>query len=571
MNRAHFIRISGWWLLLVQGVLLLLLLVFGIRYHKEFSVNLSAKYGRQISGTANTARLSAENYFRKYSENLVYLSHNPHVIEMARRRDSEPCSYGYCPMEELFAIHRDEIDALFLMDTTSLVIKRIGNDTIEPDHMNCIGNTMANPVVPKDSVYYSGIFVNHKNQKAITLSCPVYDGLHRIGIVRWMVTIESVERYFRQAMAGQTGGVHFVVLDSTGRLLSSEGAYLNWLAAHGCDLGKAQGYRPVIRGTGTSASEGNGILTLAKPGCRVNAAWSSFRVGDGFWKLMVMLPAAELDFALKQHRTITVGVMAFAMLIVLSMTWLIFTTRSRKLRLEREAVYLSNLADSQTQLNRERGERLSAQIAGQEQERRRLSRELHDGLGQMLLALKLRMQGVNRLTDGDTGSGGGQGHHPDASQLLEQAITEVKRISDGLSPVILYELGIVKAAEKYCREISSLAGIVIDFVHHGISAGMDKDTETHLFRIIQEGISNAIRHGQANEVNIQLLGGVERVTLIIQDNGCGFEPNDVHHSKGSGLDNMRDRVNLLGGHFEINTYPGGGTTITARVGLKHKA
>jgi signal transduction histidine kinase len=563
----------GWWLLAIQGLLLVLLLVFGLRYLREFSGNLTGKYRQQLTGTASTARLIAEGFFQKYAENLIMLANDPHVREMARNRT--PSSFtGDCPMERMFSIHRSEIDALFLMDTTSLVIKRIGNDTIEPDHMMCIGNTMANPLVPPDSVYYSDIFINHKNGKAITLSCPVYDGGVRIGIVRWMITLESISRMFLRTMEGD-GHTLIILVDEGGRLLSNEADYYIWLYGSCCDCpeeGERQRH-PVIRSLAGLTATGSGILVPGVPGgCSAYGAWSEFFMGDRSRRIVVMMPTGALEDAMFQHRAITFGLMGVALVIILSMTVFIFITRGRKVQLETEARYLGRLAETQMQLSEERERRLSAQITGREQERQRISRELHDGLGQMLLALKLRLRGTGGVS---LRSSAGTVPLPEASggdalALLDQTITEVRRISDGLAPVMLQELGLLKALEKYCRQMGDHAGIRIDFVHYGPGILPDGGQGTHLFRIVQEGVTNAIRHSSATEVNVQLLASYDRITVLIQDNGSGIGPGTLHNPEGTGIDNMRDRATIMGGRFDIVSSPDEGTTITVKIPVHHE-
>lgn len=539
----------------MQGLLLVFLVVFGIRYYRESSQNLTEQYRQQLAGTSATARLSAESFFRKYSENLRLLARDP-GLRVLISGEEDTADAPFCLMENLFSIHRTEVDALILMDTTSLVIKRIGNDTIEPDHMMCIGNTMANPVVPPDSVYYSDIFVNHKNQKAITLSCPVYENGQRVAIVRWMVTIESINRHLMQALE-EDELTHFVVFDEEGRLLSSDEDYYGWLCGvAGCDCSGDWYRRPVIRSFGRLKMTGSGTLELAPPGCRVYGAWSELTVGSRSWRIMVMMPVVELESVMSRHRATTMAMTGVVLAISISMLFVVLNMRNKRSKLETEARYLERLARTQTQLKEEREQRLSAQITGQELERQRLSRELHDGLGQMLLALKLRIQG--EAPQSDVASS-------EPIALLEQTITEAKRISEGLSPAVLHELGVLEAIEKYCNSSSQHTGITIDFVHYGLDGNINKEISTHLYRIVQEGVSNAIRHSHASEINIQLLAGQIRITLLIQDNGKGFNPEARDHKKGTGLDNMRDRATILNGTFDLTSTPQEGTTIVIKI------
>lgn len=558
------IRLPGWGLIVMQALLLLSLIWFGIHYHREFEQNLTDKYRQQLSHTSATARLSVLSYFEKFSENLINLAHNPEVIRITRERSAPEKADGYCPLETMFNIHRHEIDALILMDTGALVIKRIANDTLNLLHMMCIGHPKANPNVPEDSVYYSDIFINHKNQKAITLSCPVYDQDQRIGILRWMITIESINNHFLNAIQKDMH-VHFTISDQEGRLLSNIEAYQEWLCRNLCQCEDFKIAGPFIESFDQLEDDGSGKLFLRPLGCEVYSAWSSLSTGNKLWKVIVMMPASLLDDAMLKHGIITYSVTALALFIMLSITILYYTTRLKKSRLETEAKYLGKLADSQMQLNEEREKRLSAQITGQERERHRISRELHDGLGQLLLAMRLRLKGAS-----DSDPVTGEICNEEISGLLNETIDEVKRISYGLSPVMLLELGIVKALGRYCQEMAARSGIKIEFVSYGISDPPAGEISTHLFRIAQEALSNAIRHANPSEIDLQLLGSKDKFTLVIQDNGNGFEFKPQRYLPGNGIDNMRDRVTIINGQFEILSVPGTGTTITVKIPIKHE-
>ena len=558
------VKNSVWGLVLVQIILLLLLAWFGFHYHREFEQNLTEKYSQQLSHTSATSRLAVLSYFEKFSENLINLSHNPEVIQMTLKGFATEQADGSSPLDVLFNIHKHEIDALILMDTSAKVIKRIANDTLHLHHMMCIGHSAANPSVPEDSVYYSDIFVNHKNQKAITLSCPVYFEGERIGILRWMITIESINNHFLQAIEHDRH-VHFVISDHEGRLLSNTEAYQHWLCDNLCQCGEFRLTGSFVYAYDELGQDGSGKLSLRPLGCEIYAAWSSFRVGKNGWKVVVMMPSEVLDTSMAKHAVITYSATGLALIVMLSMTVLYYSTRLKKSRLETEAKYLGRIAESQMQLNEERSKRLSAQITGQEKERHRISRELHDGLGQLLLAMRLRLKSA-----GEEQSESGDECLAEISELLNDTIEETKRISYGLSPVILLELGIVKALGRYCQEMAVRSGKTIEFVSYGIPEPLDQEISTHLFRIAQEAVTNALRHANADSIDIQLLGSREKITLVIQDDGKGFHYRHGASTNGNGIDNMRDRAIILNGSFEILSAPGEGTVITAKIPIQHE-
>lgn len=563
MKRRNLKKLQTLVLMILQGGLLVALLWFGIFYHNEFEENLTDKYRQQLSNTSATAKQSVISYFEKFSQNLIHLSHNPDIIQMANGRCNSDRNDDYCVMEGLFDIHAGEIDALILMDTSALVLKRIASDTLNFHYMMCIGNTRANPKVPPDSVYYSDIFVNHKNQKAITLSCPVYDGDKRVGVLRWMITIESITSHYLHHFCDNKE-LQFILTDQDGRLLSNEASYREWLCENLCKCGDRRIQGPVIGHYTELPDDGSGKLHLMPLDCEVYAGWNSFGVGARNWKLMVLMPARILDHAMWKHGVITYGMTALALLIIVSMTLLFISTRIRKSRLETASKFLEQLAESERQLKEEREMRLSAQIRGQELERQRISRELHDGLGQLLLTMRLSLRSS---VQGKTG--------PDEETidsikgLLDETIDEVKRISEDLAPVLLMELGIDKALGRYCREMAALSGIKIDYVCYGIAGHPDPDRDTHLYRIAQEALTNAAKHANPGEINLQLLGGKDKITLIIQDDGSGFDYNPDQQAEGNGLANIRDRVTILNGMFNLHSKQGEGTIITVKIPLEY--
>lgn len=556
--------IKGYGLIALQVLLLLSLVIFSFFYHKNFQNNITEKYSQQLSNTSITARLSVLSYFEKFSENLINLSHHPDVKRMTKERGSAEKNNKYCPMEKLFNLHKHEIDALILMDTFDLVIKRIANDTMDLHHMMCIGNPVANPNVPEDSVYFSDIFINHKNQKAITISCPVYFGEVKTGILRWMITIESINIHFLHAINHEKH-THFVITDDHGRLLSNTDTYVSWLCTELCKCDSIDVHRSIIRDYKSLSAGGSGKVYLKPYDCCVYAAWNPFRVGEKLWNIFVMMPSDLLDNAILRHGIMTFILTGLAITIMLTLTIIHYTTRLKQSRLETEAKYLGQIADTQKQLKEEREKRLSAQISGQESERYRISRELHDGLGQLLLTmrLKLKKQSENDYDDDVL--------NKEIEPLLNETIDEVKRISDGLSPVILLELGIEKALSKYAEVMSERSGVKVEFVSFGIPELKNMEINTHLFRIAQESLTNALRHGNPGEVNIQLLGSkTDKITLIIQDDGEGFEYNEEFSYSGNGIDNIRDRVSMLSGSFKLESTPGQGTTVIIKIDVKNE-
>lgn len=213
------------------------------------------------------------------------------------------------------------------------------------------------------------------------------------------------------------------------------------------------------------------------------------------------------------------------------------------------------------ELEEEKTRRLSSLIDGQELERQRISRELHDGLGQFLIAIKLKLENIINTQHSC------KGPLVDVQNMFDTTIDEVRKISDNLMPSILKELGLETALRNLCKMMSQASNIGIHFESLPLKKKFDERISTYLYRISQEALNNVVKHSAASEVNIQLLELRNHIELIIEDNGRGFNFTSDFRSKGNGVYNMRERVSILGGTFELNTNKDTGTTIIVKIPL----
>ena len=212
------------------------------------------------------------------------------------------------------------------------------------------------------------------------------------------------------------------------------------------------------------------------------------------------------------------------------------------------------------ELQNEKLRRLRSVIDGQDQERNRLSRELHDGVGQSLIAVKLQLenaetQNYSMMRAGIDG----------AKNMIDFTIEEVRRVCNALLPAALNEFGIVSTLRALCSELGSLAGFNAVFENEGSLERISKKSQIYLYRIAQEALNNIAKHARATEVVIKLKRVDNIVTLVVTDNGKGFIFDPVSFAQRNGLQNMRERTHLLQGEFIINSKPGNGTTIRVSI------
>ena len=202
----------------------------------------------------------------------------------------------------------------------------------------------------------------------------------------------------------------------------------------------------------------------------------------------------------------------------------------------------------------------------QEDERRRLARELHDGLGQTLTALTNQLERLQQKLDG-----GEPASLTGSVETARSALNEVRELSRLLRPPVLDDLGLPAALSWLTRTLEQRTGLRAVLTLEGLHQRLDPDLETLIFRIVQESLTNVLRHAGVDraEVGISRIGTL--LELRISDAGKGFDPQAVlargEAADGLGLRGMRDRLELFGGHLEILSSPGHGTLLTAEVPL----
>jgi two-component system sensor histidine kinase DegS len=223
----------------------------------------------------------------------------------------------------------------------------------------------------------------------------------------------------------------------------------------------------------------------------------------------------------------------------------------------------ARLGASLARLHEERMAVLRQQLvqvtAAQEEERQRIARELHDGLGPVLASLNIRLRTARKLLERD--------HHPVAGELEELAeltqasMRDIRRLIYDLRPAALDELGLAPALREYATRYREEQGLEVALALSEGGERLPAPLETALFRIAQEALNNVARHAQARRVEIGLTRDRGSVTLRVADDGCGFDPRAPQSGTHLGLWSMRERVEQLGGRFEVESAPGRGTAL----------
>jgi signal transduction histidine kinase len=218
------------------------------------------------------------------------------------------------------------------------------------------------------------------------------------------------------------------------------------------------------------------------------------------------------------------------------------------------------IKEKTTELRLERFGRMRSVFDGEEMERQRLSRELHDGIGQSLIAIKLRLENLLYQEGKDIGNS-----IQELRNYFDQIIDEVRRISNNLMPSVLEVFSIPIAFRNLFSETEEHSDLRIHFEAKGNFDDLNKKIKTYIYRLTQEALNNIVKHAEAREVRVYLTRNTDQLMLVIRDDGKGFSPESVGKEGGNGIHNMRERASLLQGQIEINSAPAKGTTITLNV------
>ena len=252
-------------------------------------------------------------------------------------------------------------------------------------------------------------------------------------------------------------------------------------------------------------------------------------------------------FARFRSRLQAVIVFAFGLGLILASATIVYTSRLEK-RVEEK--YKESL-----QAQRELKKLSKRLVDAQEQERRAISRELHDEVGQSLSALLMDVERLSAILSKD-------GEYRQALEniktLAENSVTEVRNMSLLLRPSMLDDLGLVAALEWQAREVSKRTGMLVGLVEENVSDSLPEEHKTCVYRIVQEALNNCSKHAYAKHVQVTIRQKPGRLTLTIQDDGKGFDPG---RARGLGLVGMTERVSQLNGNLKVDSVAGRGTSL----------
>lgn len=253
---------------------------------------------------------------------------------------------------------------------------------------------------------------------------------------------------------------------------------------------------------------------------------------------------------LKQKNTLNYFLIAGATLLMII---LLLTYRNYRSRQQLQEQRISEL---------EKEKQLSATqslLRGQEEERSRVAKELHDGLGGLLSGVKLQLGAMkgSLVLSNENATGFDR-----ALKKLDESISEMRRVAHDMMPEALVNLGLQQAVYDYCEHLSYKQAFTINCEMHGWEKRLDNAIENVLYRIVQELLNNAVKHSGASAIIMQMIRHDDgQVSITVEDNGKGFDLKGTDLSRSAGMRNVQSRVNYLNGVMDVKSEVGGGTSV----------
>jgi signal transduction histidine kinase len=264
--------------------------------------------------------------------------------------------------------------------------------------------------------------------------------------------------------------------------------------------------------------------------------------------------------ALDEVQTYTGRVLALVLSLGLAIAGL---TILRISRLEKRAAIYSRDVEQVSEELRLLSQKL---VQVQEAERKSLSRELHDEVGQMMTALRMELGSAEERLGSSAPEA--LSHLKAAASLAEQTLRSVRGLARGLRPSMLDELGLPPALNWLAREYTKHTGINVTFNMDGSLDHLPEDYRICIYRVVQEALTNCARHARANEVRLNVQRAGNSMSLTIQDDGAGFDTGNGTGNRGIGLLGMKERVRELGGVLTISSGAEEGTLLTVNIPLR---
>lgn len=289
---------------------------------------------------------------------------------------------------------------------------------------------------------------------------------------------------------------------------------------------------------------------------RINALTEKFKSKESQEQIKVLKAEKEKSALAAKNSKLLIwffGLASLFLLILTTLGWFYFHN-NKKLQKQKELNYQQQLLDTE---QKQQIQFANALLQGEENERKRIASDLHDGLGGMLAGVKINLSKLAENKNSDIMM------NTDIHKVIEQldgSVTELRRIARNMMPESLLQLGLEVSLKDMCDSLNS-SGAKVEFQAFSINTSLPKETQITVYRIVQELLANAIRHANASEVLVQCSQNENIFYITVEDNGKGFDTSMLPLQKGIGISNVKNRVDFLKGRMDINSAPSHGTTV----------
>jgi signal transduction histidine kinase len=243
-------------------------------------------------------------------------------------------------------------------------------------------------------------------------------------------------------------------------------------------------------------------------------------------------------------------ILSGSVLILLVIGFLIYRTYRQKQELQQQQIM--QLQNEKLLLATE------SILRGQEEERSRLAKDLHDGLGGLLSGVKFSL---SNMKDNFIVTPDNMAVLERSLDMIDTSIKELRRVAQNMMPEMLTKYGLDEAVKDYCNTINATGLIAVKYQSHGNLTDIDKPVQIIIYRIIQELLNNILKHAGATEAFVQLIREDKRLNIVVEDNGKGFDASLPENNKGSGWTSIRSRVDYLRGQLDLHAEQGKGTLV----------
>lgn len=432
-------------------------------------------------------------------------------------------------------LNRNYKKAILLFDSVSAIGKRMEEPVLELDAMNGRGEIFTKmKQFDKANDEFKRLLKDAANRGQKPYEMFAAAGL--AGIAEQKGLFSAAEKFIQMAIS---------IADSTGALLEKKN-YIGMAAG----IAEKSGNLHLAIGFYWQYNQlSNSLLSEQRQ--------SDIRLEEARFNASQREQKIDLQQAQISSRNWQIGVLVISLLAASLIFFLWLKNLNKKRQLQQRQI---------EQLEQEK-QLLSTQalLRGQEEERSRMAKDLHDGLGGMLSGIKLTlgaMKGNMVLTAENSRLFSGALHK------LDQTISEMRRVAQSMMPEALLRLGLGQALNDYCDGLSeNSAGFTINYQQFGMDERLPNDTEIVVYRIVQELLTNVIKHSEANEVLVQLMQQEKLLMLTVEDNGNGFDIANTLDKQGSGLNNIHSRVRYLHGIIDVKAGPGKGSSFHIEIPL----